>query len=61
MNVYGVTYYSGWGFSKQQINNFIAGPAFLAWWEMNNLEGWGGPNPDSWYEQQSLAKRYCNE
>lgn len=26
------------GFSKQQINNFIAGPAFLAWWEMNNLE-----------------------
>ena len=29
------------GFSKQQINDFIAGPAFLAWWEMNNLEGWG--------------------
>lgn len=50
------------GFSKQQINNFIAGPAFLAWWEMNNLEGWGGPNPDSWYEQQeALQKRYCNE
>jgi alpha-N-acetylglucosaminidase len=40
------------GFSKQQINDFIAGPAFLAWWEMNNLEGWGGPNPDSWYKQQ---------
>ena len=19
---------------------------------MNNLEGWGGPNPDSWYKQQ---------
>lgn len=38
------------GFSKQQINDFIAGPAFLAWWEMNNLEGWGGPNPDSWYK-----------
>lgn len=29
---------------------------------MNNLEGWGGPNPDSWYEQQeALQKRYCNE
>ena len=40
------------GFSKQQINDFIAGPAFLAWWEMKNLEGWGGPNPYSWYKQQ---------
>ena len=40
------------GFSKQQINDFIAGPAFLAWWEMNNLEGSGGPNPDNWYKQQ---------
>lgn len=45
------------GFSKQQINNFIAGPAFLAWWEMNNLEGWGGPNPDSWYEQQEALQK----
>ena len=40
------------GYSRQDIDEFIAGPAFLAWWEMNNLEGWGGPNPDSWYEQQ---------
>lgn len=25
---------------------------------MNNLEGWGGPNPDSWYErQEELQKR----
>lgn len=40
------------GYSKEEINEFIAGPGFLAWWHMNNLEGWGGPNPDSWYEQQ---------
>lgn len=40
------------GYSKEEINNFIAGSGFLAWWHMNNLEGWGGPNPDSWYEQQ---------
>ncbi|MCF0203516.1 MAG: alpha-N-acetylglucosaminidase, partial [Bacteroidaceae bacterium] len=46
------------GYSKDEINKFIAGPAFLAWWEMNNLEGWGGPNPDSWYRQQeALQKR----
>lgn len=40
------------GYSKEEINRFIAGPGFLAWWYMNNLEGWGGPNPDSWYKQQ---------
>ena len=41
------------GYSKKEINEFIAGPGFLAWWLMNNLEGWGGPNPDSWYTQQA--------
>lgn len=40
------------GYHKEEINRFIAGPGFLAWWYMNNLEGWGGPNPDSWYKQQ---------
>lgn len=45
------------GFSKEEINGFIAGPAFLAWWEMNNLEGWGGPNPDSWYERQEALQK----
>lgn len=40
------------GYEKDEINRFIAGPGFLAWWHMNNLEGWGGPNPDSWYKQQ---------
>jgi len=45
------------GYNKDEINQFIAGPAFLAWWEMNNLEGWGGPNPDSWYEQQEKLQK----
>jgi Alpha-N-acetylglucosaminidase (NAGLU). len=45
------------GYTKDEINKFIAGPAFLAWWEMNNLEGWGGPNPDSWYTQQEILQK----
>lgn len=45
------------GYSRKDIDDFIAGPAFLAWWEMNNLEGWGGPNPDSWYEQQEALQK----
>ena len=46
------------GYSEDEIGKFIAGPAFLAWWAMNNLEGWGGPLPLSWYKQQeSLQKK----
>ncbi len=48
---------SSLGYSKEEINEFIAGPGFLAWWQMNNLEGWGGPNPDSWYKQQETLQK----
>lgn len=40
------------GYSEDEINRFIAGPAFQAWWQMNNLEGWGGPNTEEWYTRQ---------
>ena len=46
------------GYTEEEVGQFIAGPAFLAWWEMNNLEGWGGPLPLNWYKQQeTLQKR----
>lgn len=46
------------GYTQAEANKFIAGPCFQAWWGMNNLEGWGGPNPDWWYErQEALAKK----
>lgn len=50
------------GYTEEEIGAFIAGPAFQAWWLMNNLEGWGGPNPESWYDQrrnlqQKILKR----
>ena len=45
------------GYSKEEINEFIAGPAFQGWWLMNNLEGWGGPNPDSWYTQREALQK----
>lgn len=46
------------GYSKAEANKFIAGPAFQAWWLMNNIEGWGGPNTDNWYiEREALQKR----
>ena len=46
------------GYTKDEANAFIAGPAFQAWWLMNNLEGWGGPNSDNWYDDRiSLQKK----
>lgn len=45
------------GYNKEEINEFISGPGFMAWWLMNNLEGWGGPNPDSWYRQQTVLQK----
>ncbi len=47
-----------YGYSKDEANDFVAGPCFQAWWGMNNLEGWGGPNPDWWYtRQEQLCKQ----
>lgn len=45
------------GYTKDDANQFIAGPAFQAWWLMNNLEGWGGPNSDNWYQQRERLQK----
>lgn len=45
------------GKSEEEIGRFIPGPAFFAWWEMSNLEGWGGPLPLSWYSQQERLQK----
>lgn len=45
------------GYSEAEINNFIAGPGFLAWWMMNNMEAWGGPNYKRWYSQQATLQK----
>lgn len=47
-----------YAYTPDEASAFIAGPCFQAWWGMNNLEGWGGPNPAWWYARQSeLAKK----
>ncbi len=46
------------GYPEEKITDFVAGPGFQAWWLMNNLEGWGGPNPDAYYvRQEALQKK----
>lgn len=47
-----------YGYTDAEAKAFVAGPAYQAWFGMNNLEGWGGPAPSWWYERQAtLARR----
>lgn len=45
------------GVDRARIDSFVAGPAHQAWWMMNNLEAWGGPNPEAWYEKSAALER----
>lgn len=40
------------GFTGRELDAFFTGPAFLAWGRMGNLDGWGGPLPQSFYTGQ---------
>lgn len=44
--------YRGMGLSDQELGEFFAGPAFLAWGWMGNLDAWGGPSPQGWIDGQ---------
>jgi len=45
------------GYSADEAAAFIAGPAYLAWFEMNNIESWGGPLPEGWFACQETLQR----
>lgn len=54
------------GYAEADAEAFVAGPAYTAWWGMNNLEGWGGDGSDqtrgmtddAWYARQvELAQK----
>lgn len=46
------------GFSDIEARSFLAGPGFLAWQWMTNLEGHGGPLPKSWIDShEELGKK----
>lgn len=38
--------------SGDEIRNFLASPAFMAWQWMGNLEGWGGPLSQHWIDSR---------
>ena len=48
----------GYGYENlAQVNDFVTGPAYFGWFFMNNMTAWGGPLPESWYEQRAELGR----
>jgi alpha-N-acetylglucosaminidase len=45
------------GYTENEINNFIVGPAYTAWWLMGNIEGWGGAMPQSQVDNRKLIQQ----
>eukprot|EP01025_Chloroclados_australasicus_P015613 TRINITY_DN1751_c0_g3_i1.p1 TRINITY_DN1751_c0_g3~~TRINITY_DN1751_c0_g3_i1.p1 ORF type:complete len:793 (-),score=60.66 TRINITY_DN1751_c0_g3_i1:1460-3838(-) len=45
--------YNSIGIETAQLANFFAGPSFLAWGRMGNIQGYGGPLPHTYIRDQS--------
>lgn len=44
--------YKEMGFTDKELEGFFCGPAYFSWFWMGNLDGWGGPLPQSWMNRQ---------
>jgi alpha-N-acetylglucosaminidase len=50
--------WNSFGIPKDSLRTFFTGPAFLPWHWMGNINGHGGPLPQSWIDaQEQLQKR----
>lgn len=45
------------GFTDAEVKDFVAGPAYTAWWLMGNLQGWGGPMSRTMMEERADMQR----
>ncbi len=44
--------YRSFGLTDKELAEFFPGPAYLAWHWLGCLDGWGGPLPQSWIDDQ---------
>ena len=48
-------------FTDEEIKDYICGPAYFAWFYMQNLYSIGGPLPNSWFEQRTELGRQIHD
>ena len=44
--------FKGYGLSLEDQYDFYSGPAFLPWFRMGNMKGFGGPLTEDWMEKR---------
>ena len=53
-------WYNVWtslGMSDQQVRAYFTGPAYLPWHRMANIDGWCGPLPKQWLDDQTALQQ----
>ena len=45
------------GFSDEELESFFSGPAHFNWFWMGNLDGWGGPLPQSFMDKHEELQK----
>ncbi|MDP4184051.1 MAG: alpha-N-acetylglucosaminidase, partial [Bacteroidota bacterium] len=45
------------GYTPEEINDFLVGPAYNAWWLMGNIQKWGGPMPQSMIDSRKKLQQ----
>ena len=53
-------WYNVWtklGMTDKQVRSYFTGPAFLPWHRMANIDGWCGPLPKEWLENQTALQQ----
>ena len=53
-------WYNVWtslGMSDEQVRSYFTGPAYLPWHRMANIDGWCGPLPKEWLDDQTQLQQ----
>ena len=45
------------GFTDEELEGFFSGPAYFNWFWMGNLDGWGGPLPQSFMDDHEALQK----
>lgn len=53
--------FAEFGYTDEEIKDYICGPAYFAWFYMQNLYSVGGPLPDSWFESRAELGRQIHD
>jgi hypothetical protein len=50
-----------YSYTEDEIRDYISGPAYFAWFYMQNMTGFGGPLPDNWFVQRAELGRRIHD